>query len=167
MSDNETQTEQTAPEQPQGETETAIDWKAEARKWESRAKRDGEELSKLRGLDTQLTDANKRLAEAEKRAADAEKEAADLKEREQHRKDVETVAAEMQVPAHLIDHLGDMDAMRSHAEAIKTAFANKQFPVVQDSGEPRKQTVTKESILSIKNEKERLAAIREHPELFK
>lgn len=64
-----------APEPKQDE----IDWKAEARKWETRAKENKSAADELTGLrDSQKTAEQKfgeRLAEMEKRAADAESKA--------------------------------------------------------------------------------------------
>ena len=44
---------------------------------------------------------------------------------------------------------------------------NKPYPTVKDSGEAKPGSVTKESILSIKDEKKRIQAIKENIELFK
>ncbi len=56
------------------------------------------------------------------------------------------------------------DEILEHARAIRAAY---NAPIVRDSGEHKTVSPTKESILAIKNEKERLAAIRENAELFK
>ena len=76
-------------QEPHGETVQAqqIDWKAEARKWEKRAK---ESNAKLQGS----SDLEDRLGAVEERAQKAEKEAADLK----HKSDMLEGAAEFAVP---------------------------------------------------------------------
>ena len=67
-------TAEPSKQEPHGEPAQAqqIDWKAEARKWEKRAK---ESNAKLQGS----SDLEDRLAAVEERAQKAEKEAADLK----------------------------------------------------------------------------------------
>lgn len=69
--------EVTATDEPQGETKAETDWKAEARKWESRAKAakaDGDDAAKWREYEASLKPVQERLAEelAQAKAAASE-----------------------------------------------------------------------------------------------
>lgn len=77
------------------------------------------------------------------------------------------ISAETGVPASLLRGSNEED-LRAQAEGIKGfASATKaSYPTVRDGGETMAPTITKEQILSIKSEKERLKAIRENIELF-
>lgn len=80
----------------------------------------------------------------------------------------EKVAAEMGVPANLL-HGEDEESCKAEAEAINSFIQTKQpgYPAVKDGGESRTPKLTKEDILKVKNEKERLRLIEENYELFK
>ena len=58
------------------------------------------------------------------------------------------------------------EELENHANLIKNAFGQTRYPSVKDSGEARVPTATKEEILSIKDDKKRLKAIKENIELF-
>lgn len=80
----------------------------------------------------------------------------------------ERISSETGVPANLLRG-GNEDDLRAQAEGIKGfATASKaSYPTVKDGGETSVPSVTKEQILAIKSEKDRLKAIRENIELFK
>ena len=114
-------------QEPHGEPAQAqqIDWKAEARKWEKRAK---ESNAKLQGS----SDLEDRLAAVEERAQKAEKEAADLK----HKSDMLEVAAEFDVPREHV-HGESIEEMRENAKKLKEYVGNlPKHPVVEGSGKP-------------------------------
>ena len=58
------------------------------------------------------------------------------------------------------------EELEAHANLIKNAFGQAKYPTVKDSGEVHVPTATKEEILSIKDDKKRLKAIKENIELF-
>lgn len=78
------------------------------------------------------------------------------------------VSAETGVPASLLRGDSEED-LRAQAEAIiGYANANKaSYPQVKDGGEVHTPTISKEDILKIPNDKERLKAIKENIDLFK
>lgn len=77
------------------------------------------------------------------------------------------ISAETGVPASLLRGSNEED-LRAQAEGIKGfASASKaSYPNVKDSGEVPPPTVSKEEILSIKDEKKRLEAIKQNISLF-
>ena len=110
---------ETTPEKPAEatqETPTAADakpetdWKAEARKWEQRAKENSKAADQLAALEeankTELQKTQERAQKAEERAAQAELTA--LKVR---------VAAEMNVPVEVL-HGNDEDTVRAAAQKV-------------------------------------------------
>ena len=60
----------------------------------------------------------------------------------------------------------DEETCMAQARKLVERVKASGFPNVKDSGETRTPGVTKADILAIKNEKERLKAIREHIDLF-
>lgn len=78
------------------------------------------------------------------------------------------VASQTGLPADMLEFLTGEDEESCMAQARKLVERVKAsgFPNVKDSGETRTPGVTKADILAIKNEKERLKAIREHIDLF-
>lgn len=109
---------ETTEEAPQGASET--DWKAEARKWESRAKANRQEADSLREKAAKwdeheladMTEAEK----ATKRAEEAEGKLAALLAERQHAADAAEVSKASGVPADLLEYCNDREAMEKFAE---------------------------------------------------
>lgn len=99
-----------------GETEGdgAIDWKAEARKWESRSKANAE---KARAYDELQEQSKTELQKATDRAARAEAELKGLKHRAELDAARSKVSSETGVPADLISGADEAE-MRERAKAI-------------------------------------------------
>ncbi|WP_303871047.1 hypothetical protein [Fannyhessea vaginae] len=90
------------------------DWKAQARKWEKRAKENSaaaDELAKLK--ESQMTE----LERAQARASKAEKALKTLQEKAEHEKLKEKIAQELKVPASLISG-SDEEGMRAWAKSL-------------------------------------------------
>ena len=160
---NQTETEPTEPATDptpaQEPKEPEIDWKAESRKWESRAKEN-------KGAADELA----RLKEAEKSEFEREHDAREKAEGElrqlRHERDVAQWAADVSkdtgVPASVLR--GDtLEELQSHAQQIKGSMP--VYPVVPE-GNGKPPTVTKQQILSMADERERKAAIAAHLDLF-
>lgn len=168
MENEEKQIEQNTPEvEPhgteQGETAPETDWKAEARKWEQRAKANSaanEELEALR------TSSAADLAEAVKRAEEAEAKAAQLEAAAARERAINAIAAETGVSAAVLGRMtGETeDEIRANAQVVRSTMP--VYPTTREAGNGTAPTVTRESILQIQNEKERLKAIAEHADLF-
>ena len=110
-------------ESPQGETEAKqTDWKAEARKWEQRAKKSQAAETELEMLkQAQMTEQEKATARAEK----AEAELATLKAEAERVDAARQVSTETGVPFELLHaHCSDAEAMDSFASDV-LAFAKK------------------------------------------
>lgn len=108
---NEETTDQTIVDELQG-TDTT-DWKAEARKWESRAKENKAAKDELDALKAaQMTEQEKLV----KRAEEAEAALAAANARIQHAQDVAEVAAQSGVPTQLLEFCADREAMEKFAE---------------------------------------------------
>lgn len=117
----------TAPEAPAQET----DWKAEARKWEDRAKQNSKAAERLAEFEeAQKTEAQKlaeRAEAAEKRAAEFETQALRL-----------SIASKYGVTGDYLDliHGGDADALEASAQkvakliAAQTATPQKPQPLI-------------------------------------
>lgn len=95
--------------------ESTTDWKAEARKWEKRAKENSgaaDELAKLK--ESQMTELEKANAEAEKAKAEA-----DALKAEKAKSDAAIKAsAETGVPVDLLMFCADADTVESFAKAL-------------------------------------------------
>ncbi|MDU3821166.1 MAG: hypothetical protein E7G59_02495 [Cutibacterium granulosum] len=131
----ETQTQDAASQTDESKP-AKTDWKAEARKWESRAKANHDAARQLAELqDAQRTDAEK-LADA--RATIKRFEAA-----EQRRSWADEVSSDTGVPANLLS--GDtLEAMRSSAEALTTwaAETRKTRQVIDHTRTPNTSDTT-------------------------
>lgn len=131
----ETQTQDAASQTAESKP-AETDWKAEARKWESRAKANHDAARQLAELqDAQRTDAEK-LADA--RATIKRFEAA-----EQRRGWADEVSSDTGVPANLLS--GDtLEAMRSSAEALTTwaAETRKTHQVIDHTRTPNTSDTT-------------------------
>lgn len=75
------------------------------------------------------------------------------------------VATENKVPATLLTGETE-EACAEQAKAILAFAKTAGYPHVKDGGEPQNIGITKEAILAIKNERERLKAIQDHIDLF-
>lgn len=121
-------------EAAEGTTEagTGIDWKAEARKWEARAKKSAAaeaELAELKA--SQMTEAEKAAAHL----AEVEAKLAELEAAQQKAADVAEVAKATGVPAGLLEYCADRDAMEAFAvewQQQKTSAA-KSAPSAEQS----------------------------------
>lgn len=150
-------------EAPQAaEPAETTDWKAEARKWEKRAKVNSDAAEKLAAIE----EANK--TELQKATERAEKAEAALKAVEVERErtaQVEAAAQATGVPVEVLRGYGG-DDVAGYAESIRGYFAPKTAPVVPNDGKHADTTMTKESILAIDDPAKRKAAIAQHIDLF-
>lgn len=115
MSDTDTTTTTEPTTEPQEPHGTETDWKAEARKWEKRAKENSEaaaELAKLKAAS--MSDAEK----MEARATAAEQELAQLKAEREFETAVREVAAKSGVAESILRHCADRDAMEALAAEL-------------------------------------------------
>ena len=118
--------------EPHGEAETQheTDWKAEARKWEQRAKENKSAADELEALkQSQLTEQQK----AEQRAERAESELAALKAEKQHATDAREVAEKTGAPLSMLECCTDRDAM----EKLAKAYADEQQKLAQTPAAPK------------------------------
>jgi hypothetical protein len=129
--------------------------KADARKWEGRAK---EANSKA------LDEANARLADvqAERDALAAEKE---------RREAVERVAGATGVPASVVGSLSGAseEELTRQAEGVRdamSAVAGRAYPQTRDRGETQAKAITADDIRAIKDPHERILMRARHRELF-
>lgn len=160
--------EQTTPEvEPHGDEQgapaTETDWKAEARKWEARAKANNAANDELEALKAKSA---ADIAEAVKRAEQAEAKAAQLEAAAARERAVNAIAAETGVSAAVLGRMqGETeDEIRANAQVVRSTMP--VYPTTRETGNGNAPVVTKESILSIKNERERLKAIQENDDLF-
>ena len=158
--------EQTPEEAPHGAdagTAPETDWKAEARKWEQRAKANSAASEELEALKASSATS---IAEAVKRAEEAEAKAARLEADAARERTVSAVAAETGVSSEVLGRMqGDTEEeIRANAQMVRSAMP--VYPTTRETGRGEAPAVTKESILGIKNERERLKAIAENADLF-
>ena len=107
------------------------------------------------------------LQKATERAEALQKELEAIKTANEERALRERIAQETGVPANLLRGSSEED-LKAQAEAIMSFVkAKPSYPKVKDGGEISPPTITKNDILGIKNEKDRLKAIKENIELFK
>lgn len=80
----------------------------------------------------------------------------------------EKVAKETNLPVDMMEFLtgADEESCMAQAKKLVERVVPAGFPNLKDGGETRTPTVTKQDILSIPNERERLKAIRDNIELF-
>lgn len=127
-----------------------------------------EELKeKAQRLDKIEEDSKTELQKATERAESLTAELEALKAANAERDLKNKIAAETGVPASLLRGSSEAD-LRAQAEAIQ-GYAQAQrsgYPKVKDGGEVKAAVVTKEEILSIKDEKRRLQAIKDNIALF-
>lgn len=108
------------------------------------------------------------LQKATERAEALQKQLDEINQKNTIRVMREKVAKDTGLPVDMIEFLtgADEEACMVQAKKLVERVKASGFPMVKDSGESRAPAVTKNDILAIKNERERLKAIREHIELF-
>lgn len=143
------------------ETE-ATDWKAEARKWEKRAKANSEAAEKLAAIEEAGKTELQRMTERAEKAESALKAYEVERERAAQ---VEQVAKDTGVPAVFLEGYGG-DDVAAYAESIKGYFAKTTAPVLPNDGRHADTGMTRESILAIQDPVKRKAAIAQHIDLF-
>lgn len=117
----------------------------------------------------QMEEASKsELQKATDRAAKLQAELDGMKKANEIRSMRDEVAKKTGLPVDMMEFLTGTDEEACMAQAKKLVERVKPsgFPTVKDSGETRTPGITKADILAIKNERERLKAIREHIDLF-
>ena len=112
-------------------------------------------------------DSKTELQKATEKAEALQKELEAMKTANAERQLREKIAQETGVPVSLLRGNSEED-LKAQAEAIiNFAKAKPSYPKVKDGGEVIPPTISKKDILGIKNETERLKAIKENIELFK
>ena len=141
----------------------ATDWRAEAKKWERRARENKRELDAARSEP-------KADRTVEQRLAALEEENATLRARAERSALVQSVANATGLDAALVSALNgaDEDELTSQAQAIAAlARPAKGAPVAPEAGRrDRPGKPSKRDILAIKDPKERKAAIAANIDLF-
>lgn len=143
------------------ETE-ATDWKAEARKWEKRAKANSEAAEKLAAIEEAGKTELQRMTERAEKAESALKAYEVERERAAQ---VEQVAKDTGVPVDVLGGYGG-DDVAAYAESIRGYFAKTTAPVLPNDGRHADTGMTRESILAIQDPAKRKAAIAQHIDLF-
>lgn len=145
------------PTPPQGDE---TDWKAEARKWEARAKKqpkdDPDVKAELERISGELAEVK---AEAERLKAEKARNAA-----------VNDAAKENEVDVELLSLMsGDTpEQIAENAKLLKAKIAGiPAYPNVDDNGAGSAPSITKEQIMKIKNPAERVEQIAKHSALFR
>jgi len=120
-----------ATDAPTPEPKVDIDWKAEARKWEQRAKEYKPSADRLAEIEeankTEAQKATEKTVAAERRAAEAEAKVA--------RRDVALEHKLSKEDAALLDDITDEDAMRRLAARLAGAESDKKKPGQHVPGE--------------------------------
>lgn len=135
-----TQEQEISEVEPHGEAQE-IDWKAEARKWEKRAKENkahAEANQKAADQLAELEEAKKtELEKANERAANLQKQLDEIEQERERAKAVAAAAKEYGVDAEILSAMsGDIEA---NAEMLKERMKPSGYPNVYDSGEQAKQ----------------------------
>lgn len=166
-------TEPVEPAEPNDEERAkAEDWEAKyreavkhSREWEKKAKANLDDAKRFRDSQTKQKSVEERLAALES-------ENAALKASAERAKAVKAAAKAAGVPEAIVATLSgeDVEALTEQASAIAAVMKPKGgAPAAAeagklDNGSPKP---TKQSIMGIKDTKERLLQIAQHPELFK
>lgn len=128
--------------------------------------KDYEEMKKkVEQYDTDISDLNGKL----ERLNSLEEELNGLKEKNARAELVSKQAKESGVDAELLSLMAGSteEEIASNAEILKAKIgAMSIYPTIKDNGSTNKNPITKEEILGIKNQKERLKAIAENKNLF-
>lgn len=163
----ETTTEQQPQEEPQG-----TDWKAEARKWEKRAKENGKSIDELRklldGYEARDKDEAAKEAKATEALKSARAEIDRLKAEAERDRMVREVAKSKGVDADVLALMRAETAEEIAANAdllLKSAKAH--WPEVRDGGQQKPPAITRDEILAERNPRKQLKLIAENRELFK
>ena len=131
MAEEQTQanTEEQAQEvQTEAATSHEVDWKAEARKWEARAK---ENKSKADKLD-EIEEASKTaLEKATERAQKAENQVKAYKQEAQRKQWLEEVSSETGLPASVLRG-STREEIEAHAQILKPYFEKPSAPIVEN-----------------------------------
>lgn len=155
---------------PQGTVET--DWKAEARKWEQRAKDNKKNLDDLQKTLESFEAGQKTSEEKEQKATEAlEAAKAEIKrlqaEAERDRTVRDVAKARGVDPDILLRMIGETsDEIEENAKLLAAATKSR-WPDVKDKGESKGPRITKEEILAEKNPKKQLQLIAQNRDLFK
>lgn len=155
------------PAEPQGTAASETDWKAEARKWEERAKANKaavDELDKIK--ESQMTD----LQKAQKRAEEAERKAQAIEAKQQRAASVKEAAKIAVVDEDILSMMaGDTpEEIAANAATLKAKIsAMPVYPNVPDSGASSTPTMTKEEIDKIKDPAKRVMERAKHIDLYK
>lgn len=150
---------------PQNQTEPhGTDWKAEARKWESRAKANAEKARKWdEEEEKQKTELQKEREAREKAEAELNKVTAQA----EHLMLVNKVSSETGVPADLL-HGETEEELEKSAQAISDFAASKSPSIPSDKGgSPNQKPLTRDSIEAIKNPTERIRMRAQNIDLYK
>lgn len=148
------------PEPPAEPTPQGVDWKAEARKWEARAKKQTKEdpdvKAELERLDGELANVK---AEAERLKAEKARNEAIGKAAKESGVDIDLLSAMS----------GDTDdEIAANAKLLKDKIAAiPAYPNVGDNGAGSTPGITKEQIEKIKNPAERIRQRAQHINLYK
>lgn len=151
-------------QQPAAKSDDAEHWKAEARKWEQRATDNKKELDALKAGNAGGQDFEARLKEVSDQLAQMQRERDELRHQSDLRTWADEVSTAKHVPASVLRG-STKEEMEAHADAILGSGLS--FGAVPDGGEQHPSSVTKESILAIQNQQERIAAIKANLDLFK
>ena len=156
--------QQPAPEaKAQAEPKDPTDWKAEARKWEARAK---ENKAKADAYDAAEEERKSDLQKATERADRAEAELKAIKEEQERARAVKDAAARYGVDEETLSRMGG--DIESNAEFLKSRKPPQPaYPQVNDRGEIPVKAVTEEDIESIKDPVERVRKRAQHIDLYK
>ena len=106
------------------------------------------------------------LQKAQDSAAALQKQLDDMKAANSARDARDKVAAAKGVPAYLLTGSTEEECTAQADRLLQWRGDPEKYAETKDAGETRTPGVTKADILAIKNEKERLKAIREHIDLF-
>lgn len=170
--DNNTEVNKTQETQTEEKTFTQAELNAivQKRLGEEKARYENyEELkAKAQKFDQIEEESKTELQKATERAEALQKELEAIKTANEERQLRERIAQETGVPASLLRGNSEED-LKAQAEAIMTfaKASGPSYPKVKDGGEVTPPAISKQDILGIKNEKERLKAIKENIELFK
>lgn len=168
-------TSQNAAQQTDGaQTHQETDWKAEARKWEQRAKENkdaADELAALKAEKAKKDEAEK--SDLQKALETAEKANAELQAMKAAKKRADLIKAAAK--SHAVDEellslmAGDSaDEIEANAKTLKAKIdAIPKYPNVKDGGgQNTNNRLSKEDILKIKNPREQLRAAAQNLDAF-
>lgn len=133
MSDENIQEIEAQEETPHGDEAATTDWKAEARKWEKRAKENKGAAEKLSAIES---DNASRISELEERAAKAEEEAENLRKQRELEEMQEAVATKYDLPRDVINFLKGSTAEELDASAAAVKAIIPTALPFKDGGNP-------------------------------